>query len=137
VIRVPWRQELLDVHVALGNTTILCADGADLVHRARAGDAVYLDPPYLPRAAGGFTTYTGAGFGLPEHQRLVKAARSAIRRGARVAISNHDTEDVPSLYRGDVFHLDRFPVARAISRRGSDRVAAQEILATGGPRASV
>lgn len=58
------------------------------------GDAVYCDPPYMPtdQENPSFTQYTKGGFNRLDHIELARQAVLAADRGARVVISNHDTE---------------------------------------------
>jgi DNA adenine methylase len=95
---------------------------------AEAGDVVYCDPPYLPSSTGGsFTQYTTAGFSMDDHERLVACCDEAVRRGAVVLISNHDTEQTRELYRG--WELVPLAVRRSISANSGSRLLAQELVA--------
>jgi len=104
------------------------SDFGELMREAGEGDAVYCDPPYVPlSASASFTSYATDGFGPAEQQRLADEALSAANRGATVLISNHETLKTVRLYHRA--SLEFFPVQRMISANGSDRWAANELLA--------
>ena len=124
---IPER-EIRTFAIRARNIRFSCGDFEPLLDEATAGDAVYCDPPYVPlSASASFTSYEKGGFGLSEQERLALAARRAVRRGATVAISNHDTPETRKLYAGS--QIDAFPVQRMISAKGADRWAAKEIIA--------
>lgn len=81
-----------------GDVRLVSGDFERSIARAKRGDFVYADPPYLPRMTKDFTGYTGTGFGLAEHTRLRDALRDAKKRGAKILLSNSDCEPVRSLY---------------------------------------
>ena len=67
--------------------------------RARAGDFLYFDPPYVPlTATASFTGYTGQPFTLDDHRRLRDAAVDLARRGCHVIVSNSSAPVVAALY---------------------------------------
>lgn len=98
-----------------------------LLTQAGAGDVVYCDPPYSDVGQSSFTAYTGNGFGVREHQELVCQAWEASRRGAYVAISNHDTPHTRALYTGCEIH--QLEVRRSIAAKTSARTSTGEVLA--------
>jgi DNA adenine methylase len=81
------------------------------MRRARAGDLVYLDPPYtLAHVNNGFIEYNARVFSWEDQRRLAVIARRLVSRGVRVAISNGDHPSITSLYNGPAFtvtHVDR------------------------------
>ena len=98
------------------------------MQRAKPGDVVYCDPPYVPLSStANFTGYTGAGFTLKDQETLVELAHELRARGVSVVISNHDTPDTQRLYRDAELHT--FQVQRNISRNGKNRGKAPEVLA--------
>lgn len=98
-----------------------------LLAQAGLGDVVYCDPPYSDVGQTSFTAYTGSGFGVKEHQELVRQAWEASSRGALVAISNHDTPHTRALYSGCEIH--ELEVRRSISAKASARATSAEVLA--------
>lgn len=106
----------------------IAADFEEVMERARAGDVIYCDPPYVPLSStASFTSYASGDFGPDDQKRLVKAAQRASRRGATVVLSNHATTETRRLYASATTF--EFPVQRMISADGSNRWAATEILA--------
>lgn len=95
---------------------------------ATVGDVVYCDPPYVPLSmTANFTGYTEGSFGPIEQERLAQLARELQSNGIPVIISNHDTEFTRDLYKDAA--IETFGVQRNISRDGSNRGHAPELLA--------
>jgi len=89
--------------------------------RARRGDLVYFDPPYVPLSATSyFTGYTKQGFGLDEHRRLRDLALALKARGVHVRLSNSGAPLVQELY-GDDFELIPIQARRNINCRAASR----------------
>lgn len=105
-------------------------DFAKACAAARPGDAVYLDPPYVPLTASAkFTSYTRDGFGRQDQVRLAQVARELKARGVRVVLSNHDTEEVRTLYKVG-FEFQQVHVRRNVNRDGAGRGKVAEVLIT-------
>ncbi len=65
----------------LQGVELLVEDFEIVCKRAKKGDAVYLDPPYLPvSATSSFASYHSVPFGLDEHERLARTFTSLKRR---------------------------------------------------------
>jgi DNA adenine methylase len=99
------------------------------VQDARAGDLVYLDPPYLrdpERDASRFHAYQPEAFGLEAHRRLAALARELEGRGCHVLVSNADNPAVRALYEG--FVIRSVDVARQVNARTSNRKGWRELL---------
>ncbi|MBK7579639.1 MAG: DNA adenine methylase [Myxococcales bacterium] len=111
----------------LSDVEIEVADFEESVSRARAGDAVYLDPPYVPLSkTASFTAYDRHPFGPGEHQRLAQVFADLERRGVHAVLSNSDTPETRSLYRG--FKLSTVRVSRPINCRPGARGPIDELL---------
>jgi len=123
----------------------LCRPGVQLVlgsferldALARAGDFIYLDPPYVPLSrTASFTAYTQFPFGPDEQIRLQALVVSLARRGCRVLLSNSTAPEVARLYDGHPaataagLRAHRIPARRAINSRGSRRGPVFEYLIT-------
>lgn len=74
------------------------------VEGAGVGDFVYFDPPYMPRAGKEFVGYQPGGFTREDHVRLRDCALQLKERGAKVLLSNSDTEEVRDLYAAGFEH---------------------------------
>lgn len=99
-----------------------------VMRKARPGDVVYCDPPYVPlTATANFTGYHSSPFGEAEQRELALCAEQLAGRGITVLISNHNTGFIQEVYRSaDVV---TFNVRRTISCNGARRGHASEVLA--------
>lgn len=120
---------LRHVSSALSIAEIEVCDFEESCKRVVAGDAVYLDPPYVPLSkTASFTSYSGR-FADEEHARLARVFASLVDTGALVLLSNSDTPLTRRLYRG--FKIDTVAATRAINSRADRRGAVNEILVQG------
>jgi DNA adenine methylase len=118
---------LLAASRALQGVQIETADFEASCRRAKPGDAVYLDPPYLPLSkTSSFSAYHSQAFGLPEHERLAKAFAALVERGVCSVLSNSDTPETRALYRS--FKPSGVQVRRPINSVASGRGAVSELL---------
>jgi len=85
---------------ALEYTTCTTNDFIFSVSKAKKGDFVYFDPPYMSRTGKEFTKYHKKGFNEEDHARLALVARKLKDNGVSVLLSNSDTEEVRDLYEG-------------------------------------
>lgn len=96
---------------------------------AKAGDAIYCDPPFSPiNRTSNFTSYAGNTFNDEDQRRLVKCAEVARKKKIPTLISNHDTEFTREIYHG-ANKLAKLKVHRSISRKGYGRVKVGELMA--------
>ena len=90
---------------------------------ADPGRFFYLDPPY-DSDAGGFTGYTGDGFGKRDQARLAVALYQADQKGAKWMLSNADTPFVRQLYTG--FVIEEVSLNHVVGAQGPK--AAKELI---------
>jgi len=109
----------------------------DALGEARAGDFVYLDPPYAPVSrTAQFRSYTAAGFGAGEQERLQRLVVELARAGVSVLLSNSVAPEIRLLYEDNVDAVSAglractVPARRAINSRASMRGAVREYLIT-------
>jgi DNA adenine methylase len=115
--------------IALQGVDLRIEDFEDVASRAKAGDFVYFDPPYVPVSeSADFTGYVPGGFGAEQQRRLAAVFAKLARRGVYVMLSNSDTPAVRDLYRG--FRIDGVLAARFINSRGSRRGKVSEVVVT-------
>lgn len=109
--------------------TFTCQPFQNSFRRARRGQVIYCDPPYLPLSpTASFTSYASGGFSLDEQAVLAKKAeQAAFKRGISVVISNHDTS-LSRLYYQQA-ELTPLQVNRYISPKGDTRKKVAELLA--------
>jgi DNA adenine methylase len=114
-------------HQALQGAQILREDFEACAGRARAGDFVYLDPPYpVGMNEGKPLKYQASGFGEEEQRRAAEVFRVLDGRGCLVMASNADTPRTRQLYAG--YEVLALSVARGIGGRGERRGRAAEVL---------
>ena len=106
----------------------------DALGEARAGDFVYLDPPYAPVSrTAQFRSYTAAGFGAGEQERLQRLVVELARAGVSVLLSNSVAPEIRLLYEDNVDAVSAglractVPARRAINSRASMRGAGARI----------
>ena len=122
------RQNFLTVAARLNNSRIIAGDFRSVVESSQEGDFVYFDPPYIPLTpTASFTSYSKAGFGLNEQERLAKTMRTLTNRGVKVMMSNSDTE-LTRLVFSD-FDLVTIEASRVISAKSSTRGNVSEVVA--------
>lgn len=115
----------LNVHLDIGDFSI--------ARRARAGEVVYFDPPYVPvNETARFTGYTAGGFGLADHRRLVEEAEALVERGVVVLASNSAVEDARALWQGPAWEVERVGARRAINSDPTGRGEVGELVIRGG-----
>jgi DNA adenine methylase len=113
---------------ALAAADIRLEDFEKATAKAKKGDLVYFDPPYVPLSAtSSFASYTKGGFGLDEQRRLRDLARSLKRRGVHVLLSNSSAPEVFELYK-DGFSITRVQATRVVNSKASGRGAVTEVL---------
>jgi DNA adenine methylase len=114
---------------ALQGIDVRVADFEAVAARAKPGDFVYFDPPYVPVSdTADFTSYVPGGFSAAQQKRLATLFASLARRGVHAMLSNSDTPAVRELYRG--FPIARVLASRAINSRGSRRGKVGEVVVT-------
>jgi DNA adenine methylase len=110
----------------------------DTVAEAKAGDLLYLDPPYaaLSRTSA-FGAYTAAPFTGDDQRALCRAVGELAVRGCHVMLSNSSAPDIVALYReaartnlGAGLALWEVHARRAINSRASSRGHVAEVLLT-------
>ena len=105
------------------------SDFAEVAQRAKPGDAVYFDPPYVPSSTtANFTSYHHQAFGRDAHQRLGEALEELTRRGIRAVLSNSDTRWTRQLYDKSRFDIQRVLVSRPINSKSTARGRVGELL---------
>jgi DNA adenine methylase len=112
---------------ALRGVQIRSGDFESVCRRARPGDAVYFDPPYLPVSrTSSFAAYDACPFGLDEHERLARVFSDLAERDVTAVLSNSHTPDTARLYRD--FTTQVIDVPRPINSVAARRGAVGELL---------
>ena len=100
---------------------------------AKAGDFVYLDPPFEPLSkTSSFTGYTEGAFDRHEQVRLKWLFDDLTDRGVAAMLSNSPAEWLVGVYEGERrgYQIDRTPARRAINSRGDRRGVIDELIVT-------
>lgn len=123
VYNVPWgarafrgldRSFALAVSSALYRTTIERQDFREALARAKKGDFVYLDPPYLPVSdTSKFAGYNGERFRLADLEELSEACAKLTKRGVHWVMSNRDSKSVRELFAHA--HVVSFTTRRSVA----------------------
>lgn len=116
------------VACALRGVSVEARDFRTVLDRAKPGDFVYFDPPYVPVSATSyFTAYSrGGDFGPAEQTALRDVFAELAGRGVHVLLSNSDVPFVRDLYAG--FSIDQVLARRNINSNPAARGAVAEVL---------
>src|SRR5690625_890460 len=104
--RIIDRQTLLACSKVLQNTDLYHGDFELITARVKAGDFVYLDPPYVPLSAtSSFTAYTSSGFDMDMQYRLKNFCDILHQNEVKFMLSNSSAALVYELYEN--YHIDK------------------------------
>ena len=99
----------------------------DALSDAKAGDFVYLDPPYHPlNPTSSFTSYTEGDFTAQDQVRLKTVFDDLTKRGCKVVLSNSDTEFIRDLYKD--YRQEKVWAGRSINAAGDKRGKITELV---------
>lgn len=84
--------------IALQDAELHAEDFENVLERARPGDFVYCDPPYLSESPTGFNAYTAHAFSLEDHRRLSAVVAQLKGRGVHVLVSSSTSPEIGELY---------------------------------------
>lgn len=116
--------------VALQGVKLILGDFHRNLRGAKSGDAVYIDPPYIPLSkTSSFTGYSAAGFTRDDHRRLSEIFSKLVSDGVRCVASNSSSELTPELYAGHTLISLMRP--RCIGGPASYRNSVSEFLIIG------
>jgi len=115
---------------ALQGVRLEVADFGELCAKARPGDAVYFDPPYVPVSkTAKFAEYHNVPFGDEEHQRLAELYGKLTKRGVAAVLSNSDTPRTREIF-GKFAH-EFVSARRSINSAAKGRGPTNELLVYG------
>lgn len=125
-------RNLLVVSDTLRRVKLEAREFASVLARARRGDLVYFDPPYIPiNKTADFTAYSKGGFGIEGQRQLADVFARLAHRGVNVMLSNSMTEITVDLY--DAFFINEVFANRSINSRADRRGKVSEALITSFP----
>jgi DNA adenine methylase len=103
------------------------------VAKAKAGDLVYFDPPYIPlTSSSNFSKYAKADFALEDHEKLAETIAILTSKSVRVLLSNSDTEMSRQIF-GKVMEIRQISASRMIAANSNSRGNVMEILGANFP----
>lgn len=110
-------------------------DYEEVVMKAKEGDGIYFDPPYLPISeTASFTGYTPGGFNGSDHAKLAYVFKGLAGKGVRVVLSNSLCNETRELYSG--FEVKELMGARNVGGPAEYRKPVMEMMVVGGPSPS-
>ena len=120
---------LLRASIALRGVEILNDSFEVSTKAARAGDSVYLDPPFMAASkSASFAAYQSDGFSVQDHEKLAIVFGEIAASGAHVLLSNSDTVESRRIYGVPGNTVEVVGARRNINSKASGRGAVGEIL---------
>lgn len=112
------------------NINITSGDYYNAIQKAKAGDFVYLDPPYAPVSDDkkSFVGYTLNGFSLDDQIRLKNVVDLLTKRKVNVMLSNSNVTFIRELYRDDKYNINIVKAKRNINSNGKNRGNVDEVI---------
>jgi len=126
--RLPTRETLRQCSEALRGTSLLSGDFSLALEKARAGDFVYLDPPYSVKARRVFAEYDRTCFSERDLRRLRQWLDRLTQRGVVFLLSYAKCMEATLLTKG--YKVREITVRRNIAGFSVHRRYAKEWLAT-------
>lgn len=126
-LKLPSEAMLQRCSAALQGVLLIHAPFISVLDRARGGDLVYFDPPYVPiSTTSAFTSYACDGFGMAEQELLRDVFAQLDARGCKVMLSNSASFAVLKLYQG--WDIVQVPARRSINSNADSRGAVNEVV---------
>jgi len=114
----------------LRGASLIASDFEPVICRARRGDLIFADPPYVTaHSQNGFLKYNEKLFGWNDQVRLMECLLKAKRNGAQIVATNADTPSVRKLYEGS-FAISAVTRSSVIAASSSYRGASSELVIT-------
>lgn len=107
--------------------TLLQGDYKEVLKKAKKGNFVYLDPPYMPiSSSANFTGYTENGFGYKQQEELKQECDKLKNKGIRFVQSNSDCPEIRQLYKD--YTIRTVQAKRVINSNSAKRGEINEVL---------
>lgn len=122
--------ELRAVSNCLQSADLFDCDFSETLRLIGPNDFVYLDPPYTVRHNNnGFIRYNEGIFTWDDQLRLAAYAEGAVRKGARVVVSNADHTSIVDLYReSGLFEITRVSRFSGVAAQRENRSTISELV---------
>lgn len=125
------KEDLLSCSNLLRRATLLSGDFVKTIERVRAGDFVYLDPPYAVTSRRIFRQYGKKTFDTADIPRLSECLTVIVKQGADFLVSYADCAEARAL--AFKWHSVRLPIKRNVAGFVGDRKKAYEWLISNRP----
>ncbi|PCI38414.1 MAG: DNA adenine methylase [Thiotrichales bacterium] len=113
----------------LAKVKFCCEDFSKILQKAKVGDVIYADPPYVPLSeTAHFTSYQPNGFDLKAQHKLAAMVNKLAEKNISVLLSNHSTDFTKEIY-SNATTIKEFEVQRFISCKVAERRKVKELLA--------
>ncbi len=107
--------------------TLLKGDYKEALKKAKRGNFVYLDPPYMPiSSSANFTGYTENGFGYKQQEELKQECDKLRDKGIHFLQSNSDCPEIRALYKD--YTIKNVQAKRVINSNSAKRGEINEVL---------
>ena len=124
--------ELREVSKLLKNAVIETKQFYEIEDKVSSEDFVYFDPPYHPISeTSSFTSYTRDPFLDNEQTKLAKLYKTLDKKGAKVMLSNSDSDFIKNLYKS--YNVNFVKATRMINCDAGGRGKINEVVITNYP----
>lgn len=124
--QLPSTEQLQEHSSLLRSADLVAGDFEDILESARAGDFVYMDPPYVVSGQRVFNEYSPTLFNSSRLPAIHRSMKQLKRRGVSFLVSYADCSEAVSLMRG--FQYEKVRVQRNIAGFAHKRRTAEEVL---------
>jgi DNA adenine methylase len=125
------KEDLVSCSKLLQRATIVSGDFIKTLARVKAGDFVYLDPPYAVTSRRIFREYGKKTFDTADIPRLSACLTAIVKQGADFLVSYADCAEARAL--AFQWHSVRLPIKRNVAGFAGDRKRAYEWLISNRP----
>jgi DNA adenine methylase len=125
------KKDMLACSDMLQRTTLIAGDFVKTLEQVRAGDFVYLDPPFAVKSRRLFKEYGKKSFGLADFPRFSESLVTIVRRDADFLVSYADCSEARTLAKR--WYSVRLPIRRHVAGFAADRKRAYEWLISNRP----
>ncbi len=120
------KKEVDEISNLIKDVEFLEMSFAKSILRARQGDFVYLDPPYVPVDVKSFVKYTTDGFDLETHKKLFDEIVDLNKKKISFVLSNAKVDMVVNYF--SAFNIEEVVARRAIHSKNPNATALEVII---------
>lgn len=127
--KFPTADDLRAAHEVFQYASIRACSWESSLGDVRAGDFVFLDPPYHSDSRTSLYE-SSRQFGLSQHELLARKLEELQSRGVNFLLTNSATPEMVDLYRSHRLSVRIIPMHRSVNVRVADRTESDELLVT-------